>query len=179
MSQRVFALSFVMAILAASIHGQGGKGAAIHVTSPAFTEGKPIPSRYTCDGKDVSPPIRWDNAPSSAKTFALICEDPDAPSGTWVHWMIYNISADTTSLPERVMKSPELIINWFQCVNDFGKFGYNGPCPPNGKAHRYFFKVYALDASISLPMQARKADFAKAMEGHIVAEGSLMGTYQR
>jgi Raf kinase inhibitor-like YbhB/YbcL family protein len=182
MLRTVLALNFMMAALTASIYGQDGKPVPLRVTSPAFAEGEAIPSKYTCDGQDVSPPMHWDNAPSTAKTCALICEDPDAPAGVWLHWMIYNVPSRARSLPEGVRKAPALINNWFQGVNDFGKIGYNGPCPPGGKAHRYFFKVYALDEDFTPPTppkQHNKSDLVKAMEGHIVAEGSLMGTYQR
>jgi Raf kinase inhibitor-like YbhB/YbcL family protein len=168
-----------MAALTALIHGQDGKAGQLHVTSPAFTEGQPIPSKYTCEGQDVSPPLRWDNAPSAAKAFALICEDPDAPAGTWVHWVLYNLPASAASLQEGMSKSAALADGSRQGLNDFRKTGYNGPCPPAGAAHRYYFNVYALDASVSLPSRAKKADLAKAMEGHIVAEGTLMGTYRR
>jgi Raf kinase inhibitor-like YbhB/YbcL family protein len=181
MTRKIVALNCLLAALTVSMQGQDGKAVPLRMTSPAFTDGQPIPSKYTCDGQDVSPPLRWDNPTSNAKTFALICDDPDAPGGTWVHWVIYNIPASTTSLSEGVKKTPAMINNIFQGHNDFGKSGYNGPCPPGGKAHRYFFKVYALDASFSPPrtLQPKKSDLVKAMEGHIVAEGSLMGTYQR
>jgi Raf kinase inhibitor-like YbhB/YbcL family protein len=179
MNRTALALGLVIAMTVASSHGQNGKPAPLSVTSPAFKEGEPIPSQYTCDGKDVSPPLHWDGAPPTTKAFAVICEDPDAPAGTWVHWMIYNIPASATTLPEGVKKGPASIDNGRQGVNDFGKIGYNGPCPPGGKAHRYFFKVYALDATAALPFLVKKPDFAKRIEGHIVAEGALMGTYQK
>src|SRR5579872_2361998 len=158
--------------------GQNEK-AALRVTSKAFENGGTIPSKYTCDGADISPPIKWEGVPSEAKSLALICDDPDAPAGTWVHWVIYNIQPDRKSLPEKISKARDIIANWHQGKNDFGNYGYGGPCPPGGKAHRYFFKLYALDIDPKPQSEMSKADLVKAMEGHILAEGSLMGTYQR
>jgi Raf kinase inhibitor-like YbhB/YbcL family protein len=168
----------ITAALAMPIRAQNDKP-VLHVTSTAFAQGEPIPVKYTCDGADISPPLKWDSAPEGVKCFALICEDPDAPGGTWIHWLAYGSSPDSRSLPEKMSKAPALKMNWFQGENDFGKIGYNGPCPPGGNAHRYFFKVYALDANIRLKTGWKKADFAEAIKGHIMAEGSLIGTYQR
>lgn len=173
------AINCVVMGLTAGVFGQDGKPAALRVTSQAFAEGEKIPSKYTCDGKDVSPPLHWDGVPAGAKSIALICEDPDAPGGTWIHWVLYDLPATTSALREGVKKSAMLADKSMQGLNDFEKTGYNGPCPPAGGAHRYFFRVYALDAGVLLPSRAKKADLVKAMEGHIVAEGSLMGTYQR
>jgi Raf kinase inhibitor-like YbhB/YbcL family protein len=171
--------SCVAAALAGSAVADDAKPVTLTVTSAAFAEGQPIPAKYTCDGRDVSPALQWHGAPAGAKSFALICEDPDAPGGTWVHWVIFNIGAGTTSLPENVRKEQTVKAGGQQGLNDFGKTGYNGPCPPAGGAHRYFFRVYALDANLTLAAQVKKADLTKEMEGHIVAEGSLMGTYER
>jgi Raf kinase inhibitor-like YbhB/YbcL family protein len=151
----------------------------LDVTSPAFREGETIPQKYTGDGADVSPPLQWSGAPESTKSFAVICDDPDAPRGTWVHWVLYNVPAATTSLPEGVPATAELDGGGKQGKNDFGKLGYGGPAPPKGKPHRYFFKVYALDTTLNLAPGATKADLVSAMKRHVVAEGQLMGKYAR
>ena len=151
----------------------------IQITSTAFAEGQPIPDKYTCAGPNVSPPLTWSGAPAGTKSFALITDDPDAPMGTWVHWVIYNLPPATTSLAENAPQSPELPNGAKQGVNDFGQIGYGGPCPPPGKPHRYFFKIYALDATLDLKSGATTKEVLKAMDGHILAEGQLMGTFQR
>ncbi len=150
----------------------------IAVTSPAFKNGGMIPSKYTCDGADVSPPISWTRIPKAAKSIALIADDPDAPHGTWVHWVIYNVPPGARGLPERVPPARTLSDGSKQGLNDFGKIGYNGPCPPGG-THRYFFKVYALDTLLKLNPVTTKAELVKAMNGHILAQGELMGKYAR
>ncbi|MER3473797.1 MAG: YbhB/YbcL family Raf kinase inhibitor-like protein [Armatimonadota bacterium] len=150
----------------------------IRLTSTAFTEGGTIPRKYTCDGADVSPPLAWDNVPEGTKSFALICDDPDAPMGTWVHWVLFNLPADTRSLPEAVPPDKELPSGARQGTNDFRKIGYGGPCPPRG-THRYYFKLYALDTLLDLPAGSSKAQLLKAMDGHVLAEGQLMGRYGR
>lgn len=152
---------------------------SIQITSTAFADGHAIPAKYTCDGADVSPALTWSNAPANTKSFALITDDPDAPAGTWVHWVVYDLPAGTSSLPENVAKSQYIPDNAKQGLNDFHRLGYGGPCPPPGKAHRYFFKLYALDNMVELKPGSTKADLLKAMEGHVLAEGQLMGTYQR
>jgi len=150
----------------------------IKVTSPAFQNGGVIPSRYTCDGQDISPPIQWQGLPPGATSVALIADDPDAPAGTWVHWVMWNIPATATGLPEGLPKEPRLQDGSRQGKNDFGRHGYGGPCPPSG-THRYYFKVYALDTTLDLPADAEKPDLLKAMQGHILAEGQIMGRYSR
>ncbi len=152
---------------------------SITLTSAAFAEGGKIPSRYTCDGADVSPPLSWSGVPAEARSLALICEDPDAPSGTWSHWAIYNLPPTLTGLPEGVPRTAATTDNARQGSNDFKRLGYGGPCPPPGKPHRYFFILYALDVPLALEAGKTRADLLRAMEGHIVAEGRLMGTYQR
>ena len=151
----------------------------IQITSPAFAGGQSIPTKFTCDGEDASPALAWTNAPANAKSFALIADDPDAPVGTWVHWVVYDLPAGTASLPENVAKSQYIPGNAKQGLNDFHRLGYGGPCPPPGKPHRYFFKLYALDAMTDLKPGATKKDLLKAMEGHVLAQGQLVGTYQR
>lgn len=150
----------------------------IKVTSSAFAEGGMIPKQYTCDGKDVSPPLAWDGVPATAKTIAIICDDPDAPMGTWVHWVLFNLPASTKELTENVPTKKVLPNGAKQGTNDFGRIGYGGPCPPGG-THRYYFKVYALDCELKLDAGATKAQLLKAMEGHVLAEGQLMGKYKR
>jgi Raf kinase inhibitor-like YbhB/YbcL family protein len=160
----------------------GNTAMAIKVTSPAFQPGGPIPSKYTCEGQDISPPLAWSGAPSSTKTFALIVDDPDAPDPAkpqrvYVHWVVYNIPATTTSLPENASKTG-LPKGAVQGKNDWGKPQYGGPCPPIGR-HRYFFKVYALDAELSGLSSPAKADLERAMKGHVIDSGELIGTYQK
>jgi len=156
-----------------------GAPMSIQVTSAAFADGQSIPAKYTCDGSDISPPLQWTNAPPNAKSFALVADDPDAPVGTWVHWVIYDLPAGTGALPENVAKSQFAAGNAKQGINDFRRIGYGGPCPPPGKPHRYFFKLYALDMLLDLKPGLGKKDLLKAMEGHVLAQGQLMGTYQR
>jgi len=147
---------------------------AIQLSSSAFDEGEPIPVKYTCDGEDVSPPLRWSGVPAGTRSLALIADDPDAPRGTFVHWILFGIPPQTTELVEGQQLSGVA-----QGRNDFGRTGYGGPCPPRGNPHRYFFKLYALDTDLQLPPGATKQDLLRAMEGHIIAEGQLMGVYQR
>lgn len=151
----------------------------LQITSSAFKNGQPIPVQYTGEGKDISPPLQWTNIPANAKSLVLISDDPDAPMGTWVHWVVYDLPAETAGLAEGVPKTPELANGAKQGVNDFKRIGYNGPMPPPGKPHRYFFKLYALDCRLGLNPGATKAQVEKAMQGHILAQGQLMGTYQR
>jgi Raf kinase inhibitor-like YbhB/YbcL family protein len=156
-----------------------GGAMTIKLTSAAFGEGTPIPVKHTGQGDDVSPALQWTGVPAGAKSLALICDDPDAPAGTWVHWVIWNIPPDATGLPEAVPQKVELNDGSKQGQNDFRQTGYGGPMPPPGKPHRYFFKVYALDLQPDLKPGATKARLLDAMKGHILAEGQLMGTYQR
>jgi Raf kinase inhibitor-like YbhB/YbcL family protein len=150
----------------------------IKITSPAFEDEGLIPEKHTCDGMDVSPALGWDSGPEGTKTFALVCDDPDAPMGTWVHWILFNVPADVNELPESIPPEQELESGAKQGMNDFHKIGYGGPCPPGG-THRYFFKIYALDTEVDLEAGATKSDLLGAMEGHILAEGQLMGKYSR
>lgn len=151
----------------------------MQLSSPAFAEGTAIPAKYTCDGKDLSPPLRWSGVPAGAKSLVLIADDPDAPAGTWVHWVVYDLPATVSELPEDLGKSQHVLGNAKQGLNSFKHLGYGGPCPPPGKAHRYFFKLYALDAPLELKPGASKKDIEHAMEKHILAQGQLMGTYKR
>ena len=138
-----------------------------------------IPTRFTCDGEDVSPPLEWDGAPDGTESFALICDDPDAPAGTWVHWVLFGLPGDVRRLPEGVSAAAAGIGGSRQGTNDFKRLGYGGPCPPKGAPHRYFFKLYALDAPVDLEPGATKEALLEAMEGHVLAEAQLMGKYAR
>ncbi len=151
----------------------------LKVTSSAFTDGQPIPAKFTCEGKDVSPALQWTGAPPNTKSFALIADDPDAPAGTWVHWVLYDLPPNTSELAEGVAPKESLPNGAKQGINDFRKTGYGGPCPPPGKPHRYYFKVYALDAVLGLKTGTTKQDLTRAFANHVLAEGQLMGTYQR
>ena len=146
--------------------------------SGAFNQGGMIPSEYTCDGSDVSPPLTWTKGPGGTVSYALIADDPDAPAGTWVHWVLYNLHAEKTSLAENVAKVKRLDDGSMQGMNDFRKIGYGGPCPPGG-THRYFFKVYALNAALKVEPGLTKKQLLKEMEGRILAQGALMGKYAR
>ncbi len=151
---------------------------ALDVTSSAFGRGGAIPARYTCDGPDISPPLTWGPVPDATQSLALIAEDPDAPSGTFAHWVIYNLPPDTRRLPEDVPNRRTLPSGALQGTNGAGSIGYTGPCPPGG-THRYFFEVYALDTELGLGAGATKEEVVGAMEGRVLAEGRLLATYQR
>jgi Raf kinase inhibitor-like YbhB/YbcL family protein len=151
---------------------------AIEIKSPAFSEGGAIPGKYTCDGKDVSPPLSWSGAPAGTKSLALICDDPDAPSGDWVHWVVFDLPSSSTGLPEGVPARDEIAGGGRQGRNDFRKTGYGGPCPPGG-THRYVFTLFALDRELGLGAGATKAQLSAAMRGHVLAEGRLTGKYSR
>jgi Raf kinase inhibitor-like YbhB/YbcL family protein len=150
----------------------------MEISSPSFRYGEFIPGRFTCDGDDISPSLNWDKVPDGTKSFALIGDDPDAPMGTWVHWVLYNLPPDFRSLPEDVPKNKQLENGAMQGISDFRRIGYGGPCPPGG-AHRYFFKLYALDIMLNLDPGASKVGVVKAMQGHILAQCELMGKYRR
>ena len=158
---------------------QPGKGnMTLTISSSAFANGGMIPSQYTCDGANISPPVQWSGLPAAAKTFAIIVDDPDAPAKTWVHWVVYDLPANTTQLTENIAQGKTLGSGGKQGTSDFKKIGYGGPCPPGG-THRYFFKLYALDIETSLPPGATKDELLKAIEGHVVAQGELVGKYKR
>ncbi len=151
---------------------------ALVITSSAFTEGRAIPNRYTCDGPDVSPDLAWSGVPDGTVSLAMICDDPDAPMGTWVHWVLFNIPADAGGLPAEIPSDAALENGARHGTNDFSRLGYGGPCPPGG-THRYFFKLYALDTALDLDSGITKAQLLEAMEDHVLTEGQLMGTYSR
>ena len=181
MKTTIFLIAQITAMITIQACAQSGEREVlmkITVTSSAFKEGQMIPGKYTCDGDDMSPPINWSAIPTGAKSIALISDDPDAPRGTWVHWVIFNIPAEAKGLTEDVPHEEVLDNGAVQGMNDSHQTGYGGPCPPGG-IHRYFFKVYALDTKISLGPKATKLDLEDAMKGHILSEGQLMGRYKR
>ncbi len=152
---------------------QGGDEMTIQITSTAFTEGGNIPRLYTCDDQNVSPPLAWTGVPSNTVSLDLIMDDPDAPAGTWVHWVLFNLPADANGLAQGKNGGG------IEGINDFKKSGYGGPCPPRGSNHRYFIKLYALDVKLDLKPGANKSQVESAMKGHILAQGQLMGRYGR
>jgi Raf kinase inhibitor-like YbhB/YbcL family protein len=160
------------AIALAAMASFAAGGAKMKITSPAFQQGATIPSKFTCDGADTSPPLQIADIPTGAQSLALIMDDPDAPSGLFTHWAVWNISTQTSSIAEA--STPKGV----QGTNDFGKSGYGGPCPPSG-AHRYYFKIFALDRALDLPFGAKRGQVDAAMKDHIVAQGELMGRYTK
>ena len=155
-----------------------GVGETIELTSAAFGQGSTIPRQYTCDGADLSPPLSWSGVPAGAKSLALVVDDPDA-RGTWVHWVVYGIPAGVSGLSEGASSDIGDVPGATDGTNDFKRTGYGGPCPPNGPAHRYVFKLFAVDSVLELAPGATKSELLRAMEGNVVAQGSLMGRYQR
>ena len=151
----------------------------LSLSSTGFKEGDKIPVKYTCDGEDISLPITWGEPPQKTQAFALIVDDPDAPGGVFTHWVVFNIPGNVRQLGEGVPAQERLQSGALQGKNDFGRIGYGGPCPPRGPAHRYRFTVYALEKSLDLKPGASKKQLLDAMKGHILAQGELMGTYQR
>ena len=152
---------------------------AFELTSSAFSSEEEIPDRYTCEGVDVSPPLSWRDAPEGVQEFALICEDPDAPGGTFAHWLLYNIPATRAELSENVPADPTLPWGGTQGRNDFGNVGYGGPCPPMGSTHRFYFRLYALDEKLNLPPGASRNQLLQEVEDHAIARTGLMGRYGR
>jgi Raf kinase inhibitor-like YbhB/YbcL family protein len=149
------------------------------LTSPAFSEGFAVPQDCTADGRNVSPPLAWRDPPAGTVSFALICEDPDAPRGTWTHWVLFNLPADVRELPPGVPLTPTLATGARQGTNSFGRIGYGGPSPPPGPAHRYVFKLYALSGKLPLDTGATREQVLEAMRGLHLAEGRLIGVYGR
>ena len=147
--------------------------------TPAFSNGGEIPKKYTCDGADVSPALHWNDAPARTQSFAVIADDPDAPAGTWTHWIIWNIPPAATALPETVPRVEEAADGTRQGKNDFKRIGYGGPCPPPGKPHRYFFRLYALDAKLNVKAGASRNELERAMKGHVLSQTEWMGKYGR
>ena len=168
----------IIAALTVTLAAQHRGGSKMKLTTKAFSPGAEIPQKYTCQGEDVSPALEWSDVPATAVSFALIADDPDAPVGTWVHWVLYDLPTDTRTLPEGQSKG-EHASGGVQGRNDFKKLGYGGPCPPPGKAHRYFFKLYALREKLGLKPGATKQDVENAMKGKIIEQAEVIGTYKR
>jgi len=158
---------------------QGAGSMTFSISSSSFSQGGEIPRKFTCDGADVSPELSWTGAPEGTQSFALLADDPDAPVGIWTHWVLYDLPAQATGLPEGVSKVDEVPSGGRQGRNDFRKIGYGGPCPPPGKPHRYFFKLYALDRMLNLKPGSSKQEVEQAMQNHILSRAELMGKYQR
>jgi hypothetical protein len=161
----------ILGMTAIALLGAAG-GARMKITSSAFQQGGNIPSKFSCDGPNSSPPLQISDVPPEAKSLVLIVDDPDAPSGLFTHWAVWNISPQTATIGEG--NTPEGV----QGTNDFGKSGYGGPCPPSG-THRYYFKVFALDRELDLPVGAKRSQLDAAMKGHVIAQGELMGRYSK
>jgi hypothetical protein len=171
-------LSFKPGALAASASPRwqtGGKTMSLTISSPSFSNGGDIAKNFTCDGADVSPQLSWTDPPAGTKSFALLADDPDAPAGNWNHWVMWNLSPEARGLPEGVSKDSRLPDGSQQGKNDFPKIGYNGPCPPPGKPHRYYFKLFALDTKLDLKAGAGKRELEAAMKSHILAQAEWMG----
>ena len=170
----------VLLALAAGVAAaeQGGAVMAFSLSSGDFEAGQPIPAAFSCDGVDQSPSLSWSNVPAGTQAFALICEDPDAPAGTWIHWVAYDIPAAAKGLARAVKPIQELPDGTRQGRNDFGRIGYGGPCPPRGKPHHYVFTVYALSRTLPLAAGARRKDLLAAMRGIVLGQAELIGTYQ-
>jgi len=151
---------------------------AFYLTVAAFKQNEFIPKEFTCDGPDISPALEWTEPPAGTESFAIIVDDPDAPAGTWVHWVLYDIPGDTRKLEDGIAKDRQLPNGARQGRNDFGKIGYNGPCPPKGGPHRYFFKLYALDKKMNLKAGASKAELERAMKGHLLGKAEVVGRFQ-
>jgi hypothetical protein len=176
LSRKIFV---TMAWFNAAVQLLGGSPMSFNLEGSAFKNGGDIPQKFTCDGADISPPLEWGDPPPGTKSLALIADDPDAPAGTWVHWVMYDLEPQTRQLREGMAKSEEIQGTGKQGLNDFGKIGYGGPCPPSGKYHRYYFKLYALDTKLNLRPRATKRDVEQAIKGHILAQTELMGRYKR
>jgi Raf kinase inhibitor-like YbhB/YbcL family protein len=177
--QLVICLSLVAVLLAGCGDSEEEtleEGQPMELVSPAFASGEPIPDKYSGDGEDVSPPLQWSAAPQGTKSLALICDDPDAPGGTWVHWVVYNLPPETSALAENA--DANLPSDALHGKNNWGRLKYNGPKPPSG-THRYFFKLYAMDTVLNLKDGASKNDLIKAMQGHILGQAETMGVYSK
>jgi Raf kinase inhibitor-like YbhB/YbcL family protein len=162
----------------AQMAGEEGVTMAIEFSSSAFEDGAAIPKKYSCDGEDISPALSWDNLPAGTESLALIMDDPDAPRGTWVHWVVYDIPPESAGFLENISATGDAPGGGKQGNNSWKRIGYGGPCPPGG-THRYFFKLYALDTVLGIEMGATKEELLKAMEGHVLDQGQLMGTFSR
>jgi len=173
------AVGLIILILVLGAITMGGRAMALELLSTAFNHKGDIPQVHTCDGSDISPSLSWNDPPPGTQCLALICDDPDAPRGTWVHWVLYGIVPEARDLPQGAGGVDQKPHGALQGKNDFGRLGYGGPCPPQGSPHRYFFKLYALDTLLQLQPGMTKAQLLKAMEGHILEQTELVGLYAR
>jgi Raf kinase inhibitor-like YbhB/YbcL family protein len=162
-----------------SLADQNAPTATISLNLPALSQNGTVARRYTCDGQDISPDVVWSGIPVSAKTLVLIADDPDAPSGVFTHWVVFNLPTNISGLPENLPRTPTLALGGEQAANDFGRIGYNGPCPPPGSAHHYHFKLYALSTTLRLATNADARKLVAAMRGHVLARGEVVATYGR
>jgi Raf kinase inhibitor-like YbhB/YbcL family protein len=178
-SLMIFGVLLYGSILGSALSAAEVKRGSMELKSSAFQAGGDIPRKHTCDANDVSPELSWGNVPVGTRAFAMITDDPDAPAGTWVHWVIYDLPADTKELAEGVPTTEALTNGAKQGTNDFRKLGYGGPCPPPGLPHRYFFRLYALDAPTGLKPGASKQQLLKAIENHVLGEAEIIGRYKR
>jgi Raf kinase inhibitor-like YbhB/YbcL family protein len=178
MAVSVLVVTVILWIITGRI-GSAAQPTSLQVKSPAFAASSAIPERYTCVGEDASPPLAWSAVPAGTKTLVVLVDDPDAPSGTFTHWIVYNIPADTQGLAENALKVAAPPVGYLQAMNDFGRVGYNGPCPPPGAPHHYHFKLYALATSLNLAHDATVRDLEAAMRGRILASGEMIATFQR
>ena len=172
-------LTVALLLLVAGVGAPGDVSGKLELTTPAFRPAGTIPVQFTCSGDNLSPSLSWNYPPLRTQSFALIVDDPDAPMGTWVHWVVYNLPASARSLPEHVPPGDAMAGGGQQGVNDFRTNGYGGPCPPPGKPHRYFFRLYALDTVLNLRPPVHRKDVDAAMKGHVLAQAELMGTFGR
>jgi len=173
----LFGFLLIVAACATRPTEKGAAPATLDLMSADFAAGATIPQSFTCDGGDLSPALAWKAPPAATQSFALIADDPDAPVGTWVHWVVFDMPATLRSLPQNFPKDEQSADGTRQGKNDFDKVGYNGPCPPPGKVHRYFFKLCALDSKLNLNPGSSKKDVERAMQGHMLARGEYMGRY--
>lgn len=173
------ALTLAMVILAAGIACAGGPPGKLEVSTTAFRPGGTIPTQFTCSGENISPALAWSQPPAHTQSFVLIVDDPDAPAGTWVHWVVYNLPASARRLPEGVPTGDAVAGGGRQGTNDFHQNSYGGPCPPPGKPHRYFFRLYALDTVLNMRAPVHRKDVDAAMQGHVLAQAETMGTFGR
>ncbi len=152
---------------------------AFKIESPAFRDGEEIPDRYTCEGEDISPPIKWSDVPKGTKSMVLICDDPDAPMGTWDHWIITNLDPETDGIPESAPATSVLPGGEAHGTNSWGREDYGGPCPPSGKPHRYFFKLYAIDSDLDIPPGLNKYELMERIKVHVLEMTKTIGLYSR
>ncbi len=175
----VFLIFGMLFFVSKDLKAEGGDIMNLELISPAFNNNQSIPQKYTCEGEDISPPLEWKGVVENVKSFVLIADDPDAPMGTWVHWVIYNIPSEVTELKEGIPAIESLDDGTLQGITDFNRIGYGGPCPPPGKPHRYYFKLYALDTKLQFSPGATKKEVEQAIQGNIIDKSELIGLYSR